>query len=101
MTTLLTVPQIQLKCGKTRCKRLMLIPKIRNLLIFQAYPRHSPRHNAYHYGTEYGACCLIVPYLNLFNLATRDTNHSNLSNAKYHNFPQDRCSQKAQDQGAC
>jgi len=37
--------------------------------------------------TDYGACCLIVPYLNLINNETKYTNPDDLSNMWYHKIP--------------
>ena len=38
--------------------------------------------------TDYGACCLIVPYLNLINPETRNLDPSNeISNSLYHGIP--------------
>jgi len=38
--------------------------------------------------TDYGACCLIVPYLNLINPETRNIDPTNdLDGTSYHNIP--------------
>ena len=38
--------------------------------------------------TDYGACCLLVPYLNLINPETRDLDpDTELSNTDYHKIP--------------
>ena len=43
---------------------------------------------AYQGMTDYGACCLIVPYLNLINPETRNLDPSNeISNSLYHTIP--------------
>jgi hypothetical protein len=38
-------------------------------------------YNAYPGQTDYGACCLIVPFLNLINPATRDIDPTDMSNS--------------------
>ena len=37
--------------------------------------------------TDYGACCLIVPYLNLINNETKNIDPNDLSNSEYHKIP--------------
>ena len=44
-------------------------------------------YKAYPGQTDYGACCLIVPYLNLINETTRALDPENFDNNWYHNIP--------------
>jgi len=37
--------------------------------------------------TDYGSCCLIVPYLNLINPKTKNLNPSEYDNSFYHQIP--------------
>ena len=43
--------------------------------------------NAYKGNTDFGTCCLIVPYLNLKNPETRYVNSMDFDNSWYHEVP--------------
>jgi hypothetical protein len=44
-------------------------------------------YNALQINTDYGACCVIVPYLNLINKETKNLDPTHLNNSWYHKIP--------------
>ena len=44
-------------------------------------------YNAFQAVTDYGSCCMIVPFLNLINPQTKNQDPNNLDDVWYHKIP--------------